>query len=193
MSKSSPRPRSSCYTAPRSTIMVHPHDDPWACAPGEESLFCIWVKITSDINKQNVRESDLHSKRFSVLKIQRNVTLGRFRCVVVWARIFPHFTLLSSAMWLLSLGLSPMVLRWFLKFLEIIQIQGKKSEAGEKTLLEVLIFFFKGGKSFINITQKIYPYVSDKTYPMTITINSYKGDWESKEIIFLNFIVWNSL
>lgn len=174
---------------------MQPRDDRWACAPGEGTLFCIWVKITSDINKQNVRENDLHSKRFYVLKIQRNVTLGRFRCVAVWARIFPHFTLLSSAWWLLSLGLSPMVIRWFLKLLEIIQIQGEKSEAGGKTLLEVLIylFFFKGGKSFINVTQKIYPYVSDKTYPMTITINSYKGDWESKEIIFLTSIVWNSL
>ena len=143
MSKCSPRPRSSRYTTPRSTIMVHLHDDPWACAPGEELFFCIWVRITSDTNKQNVRESDLHSKRFYFLKIQRNVTLGRFRRMAVWARVLHHFTLLSSACWLMSLASSSMVTRWFLKLLEIIQIQGKESEAGEKTLLEVLIFFLR--------------------------------------------------
>lgn len=167
---------------------------PLSLCSWEETLFCIWVRITSDTDKQNVRESDLHSKRFYFLKIQRNAILGRFRCMAVWARIFHRFTLLSSACWLLSLGLSPRAIRWFLKLLEIIQIPGKESEAGEKTLLEVLIcFFFKGGKSFTNITQKIYPYVSDKTYPMTITINNYKGDWESKELIFLTSFVWNSL
>ena len=76
------------------------------------------------------------------------------------ARISHHFTSLSSACWLLSLGLSPMVIRWFLKLLEIIQIQEKKIEQVRKLSVKFSFIFFKGGKYFTDITQKIYPYVS---------------------------------
>lgn len=102
-------------------------------------------------------------------------------------------SLLSSGCWLLSLGLSPRAMKMVSKALIWSDSNTRKeSEAGEKTLsLEFSFFFFFKGRENPSQTllRRFIPMSQIKLILWPLLLIAYKGDWESKELIFLTSIV----